>query len=123
MLAPLDLVSAETGSKRKGNGANLGFEAKLRGRGQRAAQQIQTRRVRRHLASSSLTRQAALKLFDVVVLPGHSDATFRNDPKLPRRDPTRGGSFPCFFQSHAFQASQLAVNCILARTRPKSQSV
>ena len=45
MLAPLDLVSAETGSKPKGNGANLGFEAKLRGRGQRAAQQIQTRRV------------------------------------------------------------------------------
>jgi hypothetical protein len=44
MLAPLDLVSAETGSKPKGNGANLGFEAKLRGRG-RAAQQTQTCKV------------------------------------------------------------------------------
>jgi hypothetical protein len=37
--------------------------------------------------------------YDRGVLPGHCDATFgTNDPKLARRDPTRGGSFPCFFQ-------------------------
>ena len=66
MLAPLDLVSAETGSKPKGKGPTSPSRPSSGAAANALPNKYRHAECRRHLASSSLTRQAALKLFDAV---------------------------------------------------------